>query len=171
MRSIYAVACSAMVMLSAFTACSNDDNNSFELTPEQIAHYEKNREYIREKKQEKDANGKLVYEQLVKYGDTTLYRVIDRKAETPKYPTSSSNLNFELDGHFIDGTTFQNKIKENFVVGNLITGLKGVILETSVGDSIEAILPSTLGYDYQLGQGNIPFGSTLIFNYRVEEAK
>jgi len=76
-----------------------------------------------------------------------------------------------LDGHFIDGTTFQNKIKENFVVGNLITGLKGVILETSVGDSIEAILPSTLGYDYQLGQGNIPFGSTLIFNYRVEEAK
>lgn len=26
MRSIYAVACSAMVMLSAFTACSNDDS-------------------------------------------------------------------------------------------------------------------------------------------------
>lgn len=171
MRSIYAVACSAMVMLSMFTACDNNDDNKFELTPEQIAHYEKNREYIREKKLEKDENGELVYEQLVKYGDTTLYRIIDRKAETPKYPTSSSNLNFALEGHYIDGTTFQNKITKNFVVGELITGLKGVILETSVGDSIEAILPSTLGYDFQLGMGGIPFGSTLIFNYRVEEAK
>ena len=160
-----------MVMLSTFTACSNDDNNSFELTPEQIAHYEKNREYIREKKQEKDADGKLVYEQLVKYGDTTLYRVIDRKAETPKYPTSSSNLNFALEGHYIDGTTFQNKITENFVVGGLLIGLQGVILDTSVGDSIEAIIPSSLAYDNQLGMGAIPFGSTLIFNYRVEEAK
>lgn len=127
MRSIYAVACSAMVMLSAFTACSNDDN-TFELTPEQIAHYEKNRGYIREKKLEKDANGKLVYEQLVKYGDTTLYRVIDRKAETPKYPTSSSKLNFELEGHYIDGTIFQKKGNADYVVGGLITGLQGVFL-------------------------------------------
>lgn len=170
MRSIYAVACSAMVMLSAFTACSNDDNN-FELTPEQIAHYEKNREYIREKKLEKDADGKLVYEQVVEYGDTTLYRIIDRRVEKPKYPTSSSNLNFALEGHYIDGTTFQNKINKNFVVGGLLIGLQGVILDTSVGDSIEAIIPSSLAYDNQLGMGAIPFGSTLIFNYRVEEAK
>lgn len=79
MRFIYAVACSAMVMLSAFTACSNDD--SYELTPEQIAYIEKNIEYIREKKQEKNENGELVYQQLVKYNDTILYRIIDRKAE------------------------------------------------------------------------------------------
>lgn len=83
MRSIYAVACSAMVMLSAFTACSNDD--SYELTPEQIAYIEKNIEYIREKKQEKNENGELVYQQLVKYNDTILYRIIDRKAEPNWY--------------------------------------------------------------------------------------
>lgn len=170
MKSIYAVACSAMMMLSVFTACSND-NEYFELTPEQIAHYEKNREYIREKKQEKDEQGKLVYEQLVMYGDTSLYRIIDRRAETPEYPTESRELRFELDGHFIDGKIFQKKITENFVVGGLISGLKGVILATSVGDSIEAIIPSSLGYDAQLGMGRIPFGSTLIFNYRMEEAK
>ena len=42
---------------------------------------EKNIEYIREKKQEKNENGELVYQQLVKYNDTILYRIIDRKAE------------------------------------------------------------------------------------------
>ena len=56
MRSIYAVACSAMVMLSAFTACDNS-NDSFEYSPEQLAYFEKNREYIREKKKEKDTQG------------------------------------------------------------------------------------------------------------------
>ena len=170
MRSIYAVACFAMVMLSGFTACNNDDNK-FELSPEQIAHYEKNHEYIREKALEKDENGNLVYQQIVKDGDTTLYRIIDRKAETPKYPTSSSKLHFTLEGHYIDGTVFQKKITENFVVGELITGWRYVILDTSVGDSIEAIIPSDLGYDYQLGMGTVPFGSTLIFNYRVEDSK
>lgn len=170
MRSIYAVACSAMVMLSAFTACSNDDNN-FELTPEQIAHYEKNREYIREKKLEKDADGKLVYEQVVEYGDTTLYRIIDRKAEKPVYPTSNKVLKYNLEGHFIDGTTFQKKDTMSLAAEYLILGLRAVILDTSIGDSIEAIIPSSLGYDYQLGSRGIPIGTTLIFTYRVEEPK
>lgn len=170
MRSIYAVACSAMVMLSGFTACNNDDNK-FELSPEQIAHYEKNHEYIREKALEKDENGNLVYQQIVKDGDTTLYRIIDRKAETPKYPTSSQVLKFNLEGHFIDGKIFQNKGIMSFAAEDVIYGLRYVILDTSVGDSIEAIIPSDLGYDYQLGMGTVPFGSTLIFNYRVEDSK
>ena len=170
MRSIYAVACSAMVMLSTFTACNNDDNN-FELTPEQIANYEKNREYIREKKLEKDENGESVYQQLVKYGDTTLYRIIDRKLEKPVYPTSNKVLKFNLEGHFIDGTVFQKKDTMSFAAENVITGLRGVILDTSIGDSIEAIIPSSLGYDYQLGTRGVPIGSALIFTYRVEEVK
>lgn len=170
MRSIYAIACSAMVMLSMFTACGDDDN-SRELTPEQIAYYEKNREYIREKKLEKDENGESVYQQLVKYGDTTLYRIIDRKLEKPVYPTSSKVLKFNLEGHFIDGTVFQKKDTMNFAAEEVINGLRGVILETSIGDSIEAIIPSSLGYDYQFGMRGIPIGSTLIFTYRVEEVK
>lgn len=166
MRSIYAVACSAMVMLSAFTACSNDDNNT-ELTPEQIAYYMKNREYIREKKQEKDSNGELVYQQIVKYGDTTLYRIIDRKAEIPKYPTSDAKLAFDLVGHFMDGSVLQERMQDSLVVGGLIPGLQLVILDTSIGDSIEAIIPSYLGYD--LFTSPIPYGSTLIFNYRTSK--
>ena len=169
MRSIYAVACSAMVMLSAFTACSNDD--SYELTPEQIAYIEKNIEYIREKKQEKNENGELVYQQLVKYNDTILYRIIDRKAEPPKYPTSDKVLKFNLEGHFIDGTIFLKKDTMSFAAEGLIYGLRAVILDTSIGDSIEAIIPSNLGYDYQMGTGGIPLGAALIFNYRVEEAQ
>lgn len=168
MRSIYAVACSAIVMLSTFTSCSNDD--SFEFSPEQLAYFEKNREYIREKKLEKDANGELVYQQLVKYGDTTLFRVIDRKLEKPVYPTSDKVLKFNLEGHLIDGKNFQKKDTMRFSADQLIYGLRGVILETSIGDSIEAIIPATLGYQYQ-DRGLVIAGSTLIFNYRVEDAK
>lgn len=169
MRSIYAVACSAMVMLSGFTACNNDDK--FELTPEQIAYIEKNIEYIREKKLEKDENGELVYQQLVKYGDTTLYRIIDRKAEPPKYPTSDKVLKFNLEGHFIDGTVFQKKDTMRLSADGVIAGLRAVILDTSIGDSIEAIIPSSLGYDREMGLRGIPIGATLIFNYRVEDAQ
>lgn len=166
MRSIYAVACSAMVMLSAFTACSNDD--SYELTPEQIAYIEKNIEYIREKKQEKNENGELVYQQLVKYGDTTLYRVIDRKSETPKYPTGDQVLTYDLEGFLIDGTNFQKKGVIKYPANGLIEGLRGVILDTSIGDSIEAIIPASLGYKFK-PVPDIPIGSTLIFNYRASE--
>ena len=57
-----------------------------------------------------------------------------------------------------------------FSADQLILGLRGVILDTSVGDSIEAILPASLGYGY-MNNGSIPAGSTLIFKYRVEEVK
>ena len=42
-RSIYAVACLMMVLLAGFTACGDDDDSS-------VAYFEKNRDYIREKK-------------------------------------------------------------------------------------------------------------------------
>ena len=156
-------------MLSTFTACDNS-NDSFEYSPEQLAYFEKNREYIREKKLEKDENGELVYHELVKYGDTTLYQIIDRKLDEPKYPTSDKVLEFNLEGHLIDGTNFQKKSVMKFSADQLILGLRGVILDTSVGDSIEAILPASLGYGY-MNNGSIPAGATLIFKYRVEEVK
>ena len=46
-RTIYAAACLVMVLLIGFTACGDDDNN---FSAEQIAYFEKNRDYIREKK-------------------------------------------------------------------------------------------------------------------------
>lgn len=165
MRSIYAVACSAMVMLSAFTACDNS-NDSFEYSPEQLAYFEKNREYIREKKKEKDANGELVYQELVKYGDTTLYRIIDSKG-SGDYPLGDRVLKFRLEGHLIDGTNFQKDDTMRFAANNLIYGLRGVVLETAVGDSVEAIMPASLAYGYQ-DYGSVVAGSTLIFRYRAE---
>lgn len=165
MRSIYAVVCSAMVMLSTFTACNND-NDSFEFSPEQLAYFENNREYIREKKLEKDENGEFVYKQLVKYGDTTLYRIIDSKGG--KYPTGSKLLKFRLEGHLIDGTNFQENDTMRFTADDFIYGLRGVVLETAIGDSVEAIMPATLAYGYQ-DRGPVLAGSTLIFKYRAEE--
>ena len=57
-RTIYAAACLVMVLLIGFTACGDDDNN---FSAEQIAYFEKNRDYIREKKALKGEDGELLY--------------------------------------------------------------------------------------------------------------
>ena len=41
----------------------------------------KNKEYIWEKKAEKDENGELKYKQVVLGGDTALYRIIQKENE------------------------------------------------------------------------------------------
>ena len=74
-RSIYAViSLIMMVMAVGLTACGDDDNKGF--SAEQIAYFEKNLEFIREKKVLKGDDGELLYKQVVLGGDTALYRIL-----------------------------------------------------------------------------------------------
>lgn len=75
-RSIYAVISLMMAMVVGFTACGDDDKG---FSAEQIAYFEKNLEFIREKKVLKGDDGELLYKQVVLGGDTALYRVLVRK--------------------------------------------------------------------------------------------
>ena len=59
------------------TSCGDDDELQF--SEEQLAYINKNKEYIWEKKAEKDENGELKYKQVVIGGDTALYRIIQKK--------------------------------------------------------------------------------------------
>ena len=62
-RSIYAViSLIMMVMAVGFTACGDDDKG---FSAEQIAYFEKNLEFIREKKVLKGDDGELLYKQVV----------------------------------------------------------------------------------------------------------
>ena len=72
-RSIYAVISLMMAMVVGFTACGDDDKG---FSAEQIAYFEKNLEFIREKKVLKGDDGELLYKQVVLGGDTALYRVL-----------------------------------------------------------------------------------------------
>lgn len=61
-RSIYAVISLMMAMVVGFTACGDDDKG---FSAEQIAYFEKNLEFIREKKVLKGDDGELLYKQVV----------------------------------------------------------------------------------------------------------
>ena len=74
-RSIYAVISLMMAMVVGFTACGDDDKG---FSAEQIAYFEKNLEFIREKKVLKGDDGELLYKQIVLGGDTALYRVLGK---------------------------------------------------------------------------------------------
>ena len=90
-RSIYAVACLMMVLLAGFTACGDDDDSN-------VAYFEKNRDYIREKKALKGDNGELLYKQVVLGGDTALYRVLSKEGEETQCPTAQTSVTMTLKG-------------------------------------------------------------------------
>lgn len=165
-RSIYAVACLMMVLLAGFTACGDDDDNGF--SAEQIAYFEKNRDYIREKKVLKGDDGELLYKQVLLGGDTVLYRVLSKEGEETKYPTSQTSITMTLKGDFISGQNFQKEMEMSLTPASVVPGLGAVLLNNTVGERVEAIIPAYLGYGYSDYRG-IPGGSTLIFTYTVEK--
>lgn len=165
-KSMYAMACLVMVMMAVFTSCSKDEEEDF--TPEQIAYFEKNRDYIREKKVLKDEEGKLVYTPIVTAGDTALYRVLSKKGDETKTPMNQTRIHFTLKGNLIDGYNFQKEDSMKFKPAELIEGMRVALLESTVGETCEVIVPAYLGYGYQ-SLGAIPAGSTLIFTYTVNK--
>ncbi|MBC8600371.1 FKBP-type peptidyl-prolyl cis-trans isomerase [Parabacteroides acidifaciens] len=164
-RTIYAAACLMMVLLIGFTACGDDDNN---FSAEQIAYFEKNRDYIREKKALKGEDGELLYKQVVLGGDTALYRVLSKEGTEMEKPTRQTTITVTLKGDFINNTNFQPEMSMPLTPVGVVPGLGAILLENTVGERVEAIIPAYLGYGYYDNRG-IPAGSTLIFTYTVEK--
>lgn len=164
-RTIYAAACLVMVLLIGFTACGDDDNN---FSAEQIAYFEKNRDYIREKKALKGEDGELLYKQVVLGGDTALYRVLSKEGTETEKPTSQTTITVTLKGDFINNKNLQPEMSMPLTPVGVVPGLGAILLENTVGERVEAIIPAYLGYGYYDNRG-IPAGSTLIFTYTVEK--
>lgn len=163
-RSICVVAC-MMAMVLSFIACSKDDEGFSE---EQLAYFEKNREFIREKKELKGADGTPLYKQLIVSGDTTLYRVLSKVGDETKYPTSQTKIDLILKGDLINGSNFQKEMEMSYAPAQLILGLQKILLENSLGETVEAIIPATLAYGYWNDQPVLA-GSTLIFTYTLKK--
>ena len=95
-----------VIMMMGLTSCGDDDELQF--SEEQLAYINKNKEYIWEKKTEKDEMGELRYKQVVLGGDTALYRIIRKENEWTTTPTMTSVVYLlGLEGKFIDGQVFQ----------------------------------------------------------------
>ena len=152
------------------TSCGDDDELQF--SEEQLAYINKNKEYIWEKKAEKDENGELKYKQVVIGGDTALYRIIQKENEWTTTPSATSVVYLlDLEGKYIDGKVFQKKLdRSSFSMNGIIPGLSGVLLNIHLDETVEAIIPASLGYGYGDYSG-IPGGSTLIFTFTLDKVE
>lgn len=147
-------------------------DDELQFSEEQLAYINKNKEYIWEKKTEKDEKGELRYKQVVLGGDTALYRIIRKENEWTTTPSAISVVYLlDLEGKYIDGQVFQKKLdRSSFSMNGIIPGLSGVLLNIHLDETVEAIIPASLGYGYGDYSG-IPGGSTLIFTFTLDKVE
>ncbi|WP_297905860.1 FKBP-type peptidyl-prolyl cis-trans isomerase [uncultured Parabacteroides sp.] len=159
-----------MIVVMGFTSCGDDDEIQF--SEEQLAYITKNKEYIWEKKAEKDENGELRYKQVVIGSDTALYRILKKENDWQTKPSLTSVVYLlDLEGKFIDGQVFQEKVENSsFSMNGIIPGLSGVLLNIRLDETVEAIIPASLGYGNSDYSG-IPGGSTLIFTFTLDKVE
>ena len=150
-----------VIMMMGLTSCGDDDELQF--SEEQLAYINKNK---------KDEMGELRYKQVVLGGDTALYRIIRKENEWTTTPTMTSVVYLlGLEGKFIDGQVFQKKLdRSSFSMNGIIPGLSGVLLNIHLDETVEAIIPASLGYGYGDYSG-IPGGSTLIFTFTLDKVE
>ena len=91
-----------VIMMMGFTSCGDDE---LQFSEEQLAYINKNKEYIWEKKTEKDEKGELRYKQVVLGGDTALYRIIRKENEWTTTPPQSQWLIWK--GSILTGKSFK----------------------------------------------------------------
>lgn len=158
-------------MMMGLISCGDDDEVQF--SAEQMAYMKKNREYIWEKKAEKDENGQPKYKTVVVAGDTALYRIVDKKGDWTTKPNINNTVHLlDLEGKYIDGKVFQKKLdKSSFPMNGIIPGLTGVLMEIRLDETVEAIIPASLGYGFNDYMGMIPGGSTLIFTFTLDKVE
>lgn len=105
-------------------------------------------------------------------GDTALYRIIRKENEWTTTPSAISVVYLlDLEGKYIDGQVFQKKLdRSSFSMNGIIPGLSGVLLNIHLDETVEAIIPASLGYGYGDYSG-IPGGSTLIFTFTLDKVE
>jgi FKBP-type peptidyl-prolyl cis-trans isomerase len=87
-----------------------------------------------------------------------------------KKPTQTSQMTLHYQGTLLDGTVFDSSYKRGqpatFSAGGVIPGFSEGLLLMSPGAKYKFYIPSALAYGAE-GQGQIPPGSTLIFEVEL----
>lgn len=166
-RFFYVVA--TVMMAIGFTSCIGDSVTEEDFEWDAFFSYvTENKNYIREKKALMGTDGKPLYNQLVVSGDTVLYRVLSKSGSSTTTPNKQTKVTMTLKGDLIDGTNFQPSTQMILTPSSVVMGLEAVLLENTIGERVEAIIPASLGYGYS-NHYQIPAGSTLIYTYLVEK--
>lgn len=160
-------AAAALLTLGSLNSCKEEEGG---VSKEDIAYFEKQRDFIRQKKAALDEQGSPLYKEIVYLKDTLLYRILEEPTSEKADVNESSVINMVLKGQFTDGSIFQKEMEMTYMPKQLVYGLRPVLVASQPGGKYEAILPASLGYGYQTQRG-IRGGSTLIFTFKVKGIK
>lgn len=155
-----------VILVMGITSCGDDKD---QLTVEQEAYIKQNKEYIWEKKAQKEENGELTYRQVIISTDTALYRIVKKENDWQSYPTTTSTITVkDMVGQLISGQVFQPKANAQLKMNSLIPGFAAIMLHVHPDETVEMIIPSNLGYG-NMDQKDIPAGSTLLFTLTLDK--
>lgn len=107
---------------------------------------------------------------IIKTKSGLRYRVLKPAVTTTDKTkiTSDSNVKVSYKGQLLNGFVFDENDDASFYIGSLIAGFQEALQLMSVGETIEAYIPSDLGYKNQ-SIGSIPPASCLIFTITLKE--
>lgn len=167
MRTLLVVVRSLLaIVMMGFISCGDDKDR---LSVEQEAYINKNKQYIWEKKAQKEENGELAYKQVIVSGDTALFRIVEKENEWVSSPTLTSTVTVKgMEGQLISGQIFQPKTDAVLKMNTLIPGFSAILLHVHPDETVEMIIPASLGYLYSDNNG-IPGGSTLLFTLTLDK--
>lgn len=87
-------------------------------------------------------------------------------------PRAGNVVSVKYRGTLIDGTEFDSNMNDGypaaFRLRDLIVGWQIVLTQMVAGDKVMAYVPAAMGYGDRR-EGNIPGGSTLIFEIHLEQ--
>lgn len=87
-------------------------------------------------------------------------------------PRAGNVVSVKYRGTLIDGTEFDSNMNDGFPAAfrlrDLIVGWQIVLTQMVAGDKVMVYIPATMGYGDRR-EGNIPGGSTLIFEIHLEQ--
>ncbi|HMG81687.1 MAG TPA: FKBP-type peptidyl-prolyl cis-trans isomerase [Ferruginibacter sp.] len=116
-----------------------------------------------------DANGKRAG--VITLPDGLQYEVVKKSDSSNVSPTIQDTVVANYAGSLIDGTEFDNSYKRGqpltIPVGGVIKGWTEILQLMHVGDRFKVYIPSELGYGDRGAGGQIPGGSTLIFDMEL----
>jgi FKBP-type peptidyl-prolyl cis-trans isomerase FklB len=176
----------AVLMLLAFTACSERDD-----TPEEFPDWKNKNEIFfeaaylakdydftvkRYSLSEKVATTNTDYVLVEVFGsdeeadmetpflnDTVLIHYVGYLLPSTTYKTG-----YEFDKSYIDPFDYETAVPSKLAVNDLVVGVSSVLQEMHRGDYWRVTIPYQMGYG-TAGNGNVPGYSTLIFEIRLED--
>lgn len=180
MKSIYVTLCWVMVMMTGLPSCSDDIGKTIPAyTEEEKEWIMDNQKYIQERKEYRETDGELLYEQLVVEKDTLLYRILEA-SQIDSFPKTNADVVVSMRGILpvsdtqIVGDTKGNPVETTLDLDSpdLIKGLAALLPKIRKGERVEVIIPYQLGYgDSNYPYPYIPLCSTLQFTFTVKEFK